>query len=451
MSNRAAITDVGSLNAFGLRLTVDVLSGGALVRDGVVKRAVTVEGDTHLPAPFPVDIFDTATAFEKLLVGASLPGFFGKEQGTAEALGARAVGMLELKVRRHRQLFRAERSAVGLPFIKRVGVLVEWNGRDAAKQEGSLVDVPGIESGVSGDIGGRGMQGEHGLIVQAAKGGDIAFVEGLAELSQHDIAVDGIGASRDAGAIAEEADLFFFGRAISLDLMAALFDAQATIGIAFGDVSDIEAAFDLDLIVVLTYPGKNVLDIKGDRFPQAGDFLLQGLNALHQQALEEGLIEVLQLGTQPVIARHGALDIKAVRGGHGHGSGGQRAKAQFKHEPGMAQQKEAQLRAVDETFGEADKKGLEGSTAGMRTRTALVTSGILLIDLGPIEVGKESAIVLNHGVSFAQTGKRVLVKKSGFCYHTGKLLLQSSCKIDKRTLSQELASCQVQLVACLSG
>jgi len=295
------------------------------------------------------------------------------------------------------------------------------------------------------------MQGEHGLIVQAAKGGDIAFVEGLAELSQHDIAVDGIGASRDAGAIAEEADLFFFGRAISLDLMAALFDAQATIGIAFGDVSDIEAAFDLDLIVVLTYPGKNVLDIKGDRFPQAGDFLLQGLNALHQQALEEGLIEVLQLGTQPVIARHGALDIKAVRGGHGHGSGGQRAKAQFKHEPGMAQQKEAQLRAVDETFGEADKKGLEGSTAGMRTRTALVTSGILLIDLGPIEVGKESAIVLNHGVSFAQTGKRVLVKKSGFCYHTGKLLLQSSCKIDKRTLSQELASCQVQLVACLSG
>ena len=313
MSNRAAITDVWALNAFGLRLTVDALSRGALVRDGVVKRAVTVEGDTPLPAPFPVDIFDTATAFEKLLVGAGLPGFFGKEQGTAEALGARAVGMLELKVRRHRQLFRAERSAVGLPFIKRVGVLVEWNGRDAAKQEGSLVDVPGIESGVSGDIDGIGIYGQHHLVVEATKVGDITLIERLGELSQHDIAVDGIGASRDAGAIAEEADLFFFGRAISLDLMAALFDAQATIGIAFGDVSDIEAAFDLDLIVVLTYPGKNVLDIKGDRFPQAGDFLLQGLNALHQQALEEGLIEVLQLGTQPVIARHGALDIKAVR------------------------------------------------------------------------------------------------------------------------------------------
>ncbi len=117
----------------------------------------------------------------------------------------------------------------------------------------------------------------------------------------------------------------------------------------------------------------------------------------------------------------------------------------------MPQQKEAQLRAVDETFGEADEKGLEGSTAGMRTRTAFGVSRILLIDLGPIEVGKESAIVLNHGVGFAQTGKRVLVKSMGFCYHTGKLLLQSSCKIVKRTLSQELASCQVQLVACLSG
>jgi hypothetical protein len=273
----------------------------------------------------------------------------------------------------------------------------------------------------------------------------------VGELSQHDIAVDGIGASRDAGAIAEETHLFFFGGPVSLDLIAALFDAQPTIAIAFGDVSDIEAAFDIDMIIVLTYPGKNVLDIKSYRFPQAGDFLLQRLNGLHQQALQEGLIEVLQLGTQPAVTGHGALDIKAVRGGDGYGSRGPRAKAQFKHEPGMPQQKEAQLGAVDETFGEADEKGLEVSTAGMRTRTAFGMSCILLIDVGPIEVGKESAIVLHHGVGFAQTGKRVLIKKSGFCYHMGKLLLQSSCKIEKRTLSQELSSCQVQLVACLSG
>ncbi len=265
MSNRAAIADVGSLNAFGLRLTVDALSRGALVRDGVVKRAIAIKRDTHLPASFPVDIFDTATAFEELLMWAALAGLFGKEQGTAEALGAIAVGMLELKVRRHRQLFRAERSAVRLSFIKRVGVLVERDGRDAAMQEGSLVDIPGIESGVSGDIDGIGIYGQHHLVVEATKVGDITLIERLGELSQHDIAVDRIGASRDAGARAEEADLFIFGRAISLDLIAALFDAQATIGIAFGDVGDIEAAFDIDLIVVLTLCwllGTSVLEIR---------------------------------------------------------------------------------------------------------------------------------------------------------------------------------------------
>jgi len=50
-------------------------------------------------------------------------------------------------------------------------------------------------------------------------------------------------------------------------------------------VGDIEAAFDIDLIVVLTHPGKDVLDIEGHRFAQAGDFLLQGMHALDQQAL----------------------------------------------------------------------------------------------------------------------------------------------------------------------
>ena len=117
----------------------------------------------------------------------------------------------------------------------------------------------------------------------------------------------------------------------------------------------------------------------------------------------------------------------------------------------MTQQKEAQLRAVRLAFTQANEKSFDVGPFGMRSWAALVASSILLIDLGPIEVGKESAIVLHHGVGFAQTGKRVLVKKSGFCYHTGKLLLQSSGKIEKRTLSQELASCQVQLVACLSG
>jgi hypothetical protein len=115
-------------------------------------------------------------------------------------------------------------------------------------------------------VGGIGIQGQHAVAVQGAEVGDIAFIERLGEIRHHHIAIHGIGAGGDSGAIPEEADLFFFRAAVGLHLIAALFDAEAAIRIAFGNVGHIEGAFDVDIGVILADPGKDMLDIKGHDF-----------------------------------------------------------------------------------------------------------------------------------------------------------------------------------------
>ena len=92
---------------------------------------------------------------------------------------------------------------------------------------------------------------------------------------------------------------------------------------------------------------------------------------------------MLQLGTQPAIAGHAAFDIETVRPTGGLGRLCLGTKAQFKHEPGMTQQKEAQLRAVRLAFTQANEKSFDVGPFGMRSWAALVASSILLIDLGP--------------------------------------------------------------------
>ena len=89
MLDRASIAHFGPLNAQGLRLTIDAFAGSALGINGVVERALPIEGDALEAAEFPVDILDTALAFRELVVLARRPGLGGKEQRTAEALSAK--------------------------------------------------------------------------------------------------------------------------------------------------------------------------------------------------------------------------------------------------------------------------------------------------------------------------------------------------------------------------
>src|SRR6266516_2440160 len=128
---RAAIAHFGPFNAEGLGLTVDAFRRGALIINSLVEGPVAIQGHAHASTQFPIDIFDTAFAFGKLGMLTTGSRRLGKEQGTAEALGAVAIGMVELKGGMHRQLFGTQRGAIGLPLVDGMSVLVERHSCNA--------------------------------------------------------------------------------------------------------------------------------------------------------------------------------------------------------------------------------------------------------------------------------------------------------------------------------
>jgi len=89
----AAIAHSWSLDAKFFGLAVDAFCRGALRIDGMVEWTVAIQGDAHLPTQFPIDILDAAFALRELLVLTGGSCLLWKQQGTAEALGAIAVGI----------------------------------------------------------------------------------------------------------------------------------------------------------------------------------------------------------------------------------------------------------------------------------------------------------------------------------------------------------------------
>src|SRR5258708_12180015 len=182
-------------------------------------------------AQFPVDILDAAFAFGDLLMRAGGPGFLWKEQGAREALSGVAIGMIERCGGVHGQADRATRSAVRQAGKRGRAVLVEGDSRDAAMTSWRLIDVPRIKSGISSQVGGELPQGHDSLLIQGTKIGDIAFIEGLGVVGEHDGAIVSNRRDRHARTIAPEQFLLYFHRPIGLLLIGAALDAQAAIGI----------------------------------------------------------------------------------------------------------------------------------------------------------------------------------------------------------------------------
>jgi hypothetical protein len=264
----------GSLDAQVFGLTVDAFAGGALAVDALVEGTVAIQGDTHQAPSFLVDVFDTAFVFAKLLMGAALARWRWMEQGTAIALRAVAVGMLELVGGMHTQADGAQRRPISVTRIDRMRMLIEGHGGDARARRTGLVGVAGIESGIGSDMQGQGHQHRHGLEGERREIGDIPFVERQGIVSQHHITVDGISGCRHPRAVAPHEFLFLFRGAIGLHLMGALFDAQPTIGIVGRLLLFVEAFGDVGTEIVLFDVGVDVLDILGQDFPQASDLPL---------------------------------------------------------------------------------------------------------------------------------------------------------------------------------
>ena len=115
-----------------MRHTVDALASGPLVVDRVVLGTGAIEQDAPKATELTIDVLDTAFLFAKLLMLTGLAGAQGKEERTAIALGAVAVGMLELVGGMHAQTAHAQ----GTPSGSKV-VLVTLRKGTAANPPGA--------------------------------------------------------------------------------------------------------------------------------------------------------------------------------------------------------------------------------------------------------------------------------------------------------------------------
>ena len=141
------IADFWTLDTECLRLTIDAFASGASVVDDVVERAGAIEQGSHQPAFLPIGIFDAPSPFGELGMRTRFACRFRKEQRTTKALGAKAIGMLELEGGSHAQACRATWRAIGVTWHFFMAMGVERNSGDALPVRHRFIDVP--------EIGGR--------------------------------------------------------------------------------------------------------------------------------------------------------------------------------------------------------------------------------------------------------------------------------------------------------
>ena len=130
-----------TLNTQFFGLTVDAFTTGALRVNGLVERSLTIQGHAHKATRFPVGIFLTAFAFEKLLMVADLASRLRKEQWAEKALGAVAMGVIELERGQYAQPLGTDGHPIAIPGAIMVSMPIEWHGGDAVLTGGALVDA----------------------------------------------------------------------------------------------------------------------------------------------------------------------------------------------------------------------------------------------------------------------------------------------------------------------
>src|SRR5258708_21610382 len=125
-----------------------------------------------------------------------------------------------------------------------------------------------------------------------------------------------------------------------------------------------------------------------------------------QEILQQRVVKMTEFLAEPKGARERVLTVKAIGGaGIKH-----QMKAQFDDEQGMLEEEAAQLAGGEKPFADAQQEGFEVGTFGMGrspTRRALV---LPLLNEGPIQEGKEGAVVLDQGIMLEQSGHRRMGK-----------------------------------------
>jgi hypothetical protein len=115
------IAHFGAFDTQFFSLTVDAFAAGALSIDGLVEWAGAVKDNTHAPTDFPMEVFVTAFAFQKLLMIAEFARCLRDKQRTIRALHTGAIFCRKERKRRlHAQAFLTERNGLG------IAVVSEW-------------------------------------------------------------------------------------------------------------------------------------------------------------------------------------------------------------------------------------------------------------------------------------------------------------------------------------
>ncbi|HEY1354522.1 MAG TPA: hypothetical protein VGF67_33340 [Ktedonobacteraceae bacterium] len=238
------------------------------------ERARTIKHDALESSRFPVRIFLTALVAVTNEVRTRWAGRSGKDEGTAKALSARAMGVLIKEQRNHAQALLTKRSAIEIPLGIGMAMLVARNSSHATLEGSGQGDVPCIRRSSSGEMGRKVCECERSMMMQGLEEGDVIAVEGLGELGENDIAIVRGGSGSDSRARAPERFFFRLRGPISLLLVGAALDAQFAVRIARVLPGGIKAFFNRRTRMVLLNPGGDVLDIKGNDVTETRDLFL---------------------------------------------------------------------------------------------------------------------------------------------------------------------------------
>ncbi len=174
----------------------------------MVEWTFTIQGHALNATTFPIDIFDAAFPFGKLLVITGFACFFRQEQGTLEALGTIAIGVIELPGWMHEESFGASWGSISIPCKGGFAVLVERNCADASMSNRTFIDIPRIIGRITGNMGGKLIERDDRLLVERAKIRDIAFIERLGVFGKDDSSIVNDGGDGNSRPISPNEFLF---------------------------------------------------------------------------------------------------------------------------------------------------------------------------------------------------------------------------------------------------
>ncbi len=337
----------------------------------------------------------------------------------------------------HRQADRTQGSADSQASQGRFALLGKWDSRDAAVTSCRLIDIPAILSSVGRQMSGKVVEGHNCLLIQGTEIGDIAFIERLRVVGEHDAAIVSYGRDSYPRPRAPEKFLLFLGRAINLLLVSAAFDPEPTIRVAGESFGFVIALGGVATPIVLFHPSVHVFHVKGNHFPEPWDCCFEIADSGSKQPLQEGRIELTELLTQPLVTRQRRVDIKAIRGSRVQN----RAKPQFENQQWVAQEKAAQLGGGEHAFTDANEKGFQLGADRMSRASTRGTLSLPLLDHRPIQKREEGTILGNQRIMIQKRGQNRLVKESGSGYHSRKLLCVSG-RCCYPNAARELFLCQ---------